>query len=115
MYMIVGNKYSLAISVAETDLKQKCISKPYKNMAVMISDYASTLQASLRIGFAAQQSLKHHHVQSQLGPSFYHPKTPLACLLTLLESFDKNNPEMGIDTAWQDRCIKRRCSITGSA
>jgi len=37
----------------------------------------------------------------------------LSCLLTLLESFDQNNPEMGM-TVLQDRCINRRCSITGS-
>ena len=37
----------------------------------------------------------------------------LSCLLTLLESFDKNNPEMGIEE-WHDKCINRRCSSSGS-
>jgi len=37
----------------------------------------------------------------------------LSCLLTLLESFDKNNPEMGIDSVAR-QMHQRRCSITGS-
>jgi len=37
----------------------------------------------------------------------------LTCLLTLLESFDKNNPEMGIDSVAR-QMHQRLCSITGS-
>ena len=37
----------------------------------------------------------------------------LSCLLTLLKSFDKNNPEMGIDSVAR-QMHQRRCSITGS-
>jgi len=37
----------------------------------------------------------------------------LSCLLTILDSFDKNNPEIGTESV-RGRCIKRQCSTTGS-
>jgi len=37
----------------------------------------------------------------------------LSCLPTLLESFDKNYPEMGTDSV-ANICMKKRCSTTES-
>jgi len=43
-----------------------------------------------------------------------HMWNSLSCLPTFMESFDKKNPEMGIDSVERQMHHKRRCSITGS-